>query len=64
MSTEIQTQLFKKIQEIETQFNQREARLIALLEQQSVQQQKLAEQHENLAMQLNTLQQLLLSEYE
>lgn len=62
MATEIQTQLFQKIQQIEAQFSQREMRLIALLQQQSDQQQKLAEQVESLTRQINNLQQLLLSE--
>ena len=62
MSTEIQTQLFQKIQQIEAQVNQRETHLIALLEQQAKQQQQLSEQVESLTSQLNNLQQLLLNE--
>lgn len=62
MPTEIQTQLFQKIQQIEAQFSQREMRLIALLQQQSDQQQKLTEQVESLTRQINNLQLLLLSE--
>lgn len=62
MSTEIQTQLFQKIQQIEAQVNQRETHLIALLEQQAKQQQQLSEQVESLTSQLKNLQQLLLNE--
>ena len=62
MPTEVQTQLFQKIQQIEAQFSQRETHLIALLEQQAKQQQQLSEQVESLTMQLKNLQQLLLNE--